>query len=165
MTTRTLKVQEISSEKASPYGTLVDTKTKDPAFAGDEFSFWNELAIDETRGPISVGMVEARPHELTATTFERHTGTGELLAPLEGDVILVLGEPTAGLAPDIEKFEAFRLRSGSAMLLKSGTWHYAPMTEGKAVKVLVVFQKGTPDNDLEMHHVDEEMGTVFQVVV
>jgi ureidoglycolate lyase len=164
MTTRTLKVQELDAENAAPYGTLVDTSTKDPAFVGDEFSFWNELAIDETRGPISVGMVEARPHELSAKTFERHTGTGELLAPLNGDVILVLGEPTAGLAPDVEKFKAFWLRAGSAMLLKSGTWHYAPMTEGEPVKVLVVFQKGTPDNDLEMHQIDEEMGTAFQVI-
>ena len=163
MTTRTLKVKDLTIENAAPYGTLVTRSAKEPVFSSKEFDFWNELAVEQATGPISVGMVEARPQELTAKTFERHTGTGELLAPLDGDVILVLGEPTDG-SPDVEKFEAFRLRAGSAILLKSGTWHYAPMSVDKTVGVLVVFQKGTPDKDLEMHHIDEELGARFHVV-
>ncbi|MBU8913280.1 MAG: ureidoglycolate lyase [Spirochaetales bacterium] len=164
MTTQTLQIQELTSENANPYGTLISKTVKEPAYECEEFDFWNELAIEETSGVISVGMVEARPQKLTATTFERHTRTGELLAPLDGDVILVLGRPTDGSTPDVNQVEAFRLRSGAAILLKRGAWHYAPMVSDKPVRVLVVFRKGTPDDDLEMHKIDEEIGMRFEVV-
>ena len=164
MKTRTLKIQELNSDNVAPYGTLVDTALAEPTVAGDEFSFWNELAVDDTQGAVSVGIVEARPNELKATTFERHTATGELLAPLNGDVILVLGEATEANAPNLERFGAFRLPPGSALLLKSGTWHYAPLVEEQPVKVLVVFRKGTSDSDMELHEIDKELNSVFHVV-
>ena len=163
MTTRTLAIKEITAENVAPYGTLVTRSAAEPAFSSDEFDFWNELAVDETFGALSVGMVEARAQELTASTFERHAGTSELLAPLDGDVIIVLGEPTSG-GPDVEKFEAFRLRAGSAILLGIGTWHFAPMTRDGTVAVLVVFRKGTPDNDMEIHRIDEELGAEFHII-
>ena len=164
MTTQTLRIQELTSENALPYGTLINKTVKAPAYECEEFDFWNELAIEETSGAISVGMVEARPQGLVATTFERHVQTGELLAPLDGDVILVLGAPTEAPTPDVNQVEAFRLRAGSAILLKRGAWHYAPMVRDEPVRVLVVFRKGTPDDDLEMHKIDEEVGMRFEVI-
>lgn len=164
MTTATLQIQDLTTENAVPYGTLINKTIKEPAYKCEEFDYWDALAIEETSGAISVGMVEARPQKLVATTFERHARTGELLAPLDGDVILVLGKSTEGPAPDVNQVEAFRLRSGSAILLKRGTWHYAPMVADTPVRVLVVFRKGTPGDDLEMHKIDEELGMQFEVI-
>ncbi len=164
MTTQTLRIQQLTTKNAVPYGTLIDKTIKEPAYESEEFDYWDELAVEETSGAISVGMVEARPQKLIATTFERHARTGELLAPLDGDVILVLGKFTDGPTPEVNQVEAFRLRSGSAILLKRGTWHFAPMVADKPTRVLVVFRKGTPGDDLEVHKIDEEIGMQFEVV-
>jgi ureidoglycolate hydrolase len=164
MTTHTIQLRELSSESAAPYGTLISRAVQDSTYHCQEFDYWDEIAVEQTSGAISVGMVEARPQKLTATTFERHLHSGELLAPLDGDVIVVLGRPGEGPMPEVNQVEAFWLRAGTAILLDRGVWHYAPMVTEKPVRVLVVFRKGTSNDDKDIHKLDEEAGIRFEVI-
>ncbi|MFP4611841.1 MAG: ureidoglycolate lyase [Spirochaetaceae bacterium] len=163
MDKRMLELKEINVENAKGYGTLIDNSGTEPTADFTQFAFWNELAEDELSGTVAYGMVQSKPEGLTATTLERHVHTTELLAPLDGDVILIMGKPTSGDTPNPDAVGAFRLPQGKAFIFNKGTWHFAPLAERHPVHNLIMFRKGTPDDDLEAHDLQQERNIVFEV--
>jgi ureidoglycolate hydrolase len=164
MTRAELRITMATTDNVGPYGGLVDSTSRSADFVSDAFSYWDALAVEAAGRGLSVGMVEARPSDLVGREFERHLETAELLVPLDGDVVLVLGAPTGGPLPDPARFAAIRLPRGQAVLLHPGTWHYAPLSESGVVHVLVAFASGTSDSDKDLHDVANELGVEFVAI-
>ena len=165
METRTLTVEDISEASIAGYGRYVTTERHEPAATLTEFSFWNKLSV-LNHASTSVGLVQVHKQpQAVSTTFEQHVRTTETLIPADGEVILVLAIPAADdeTQIDLDTVRAFRLRSRDAVVLDRAVWHFAPHPVAGSVKVWVIFEQDTPDNDLFMRRVDEEFGIRFVV--
>lgn len=165
METRTLSAEAISDTNIAGYGRYVRTEQQKPAAELTEFAFWNKLAL-VNHASTSIGLVYVHQQpEAVSTTFEQHLNTTETLIPADGDVVLVLAKPLATDTRqiDLTTVRALRLAAGDAVVLDAGVWHFAPHPIGGSVKVWVIFQEDTPDNDLFMRHIDQEQNLRFVV--
>ncbi len=166
MDEKRVNVQEARTDAISPYGEVAEIEGRTPAFDSDVFSFWNDLSVgDISAGEVSFGMVWTKPGSLSAPMLERHMKTTETIVPLDEDIVLVLAEPSDGETPDLNTLNAFRIRKGTAITLKKGTWHYVPLIPAqKEGRTLIVFRRGTPDDDLQVHEVLEKDNVKINVI-
>jgi len=140
-----------SSSEFEPYGIYISVDQKQPDYACPEFSFWNKLGIIESQKKCSVCIVESYPSNLSvATIFESHARTGETLIPVEDDILIVVGlsKSNSKNEMDFNSIMAFFIKKGTAVILKPGTWHYAPIVINTKVRTFVVFDNETPDTDV-----------------
>lgn len=164
MAAKKVRAQTVTGEGIRPYGELIENAGREPAFDSEVFSFWNDISVGDVGGPVSFGMVNTKPGEMVAPMLERHLRTTESLVALDADIVLVLGEPTDGESPNLEKVAAFRVPKGSGVTLKKGTWHYIPLVPDKVpARTLVVFRQGTPAEDLEIYQLQEKDGVSIVV--
>lgn len=168
MSEQILTVHDATAEALQPYGTLIDPEGVEPAFDSPVFSFWNDLSLGEMDRTVTFGMVQTKPGEMVAPMLERHLKTTETLVPMEEEIILVLAEPhdspSDGDWPVLETAAAFRVKPGTAVTLKKGTWHYVPLVPGrKQARTLIVFRQGTPSEDLEVRELQEKKGVTIRV--
>lgn len=164
METRSIAIEEATEDSITSYGTLIDIHGTSATAVTDDFSFWNDLSIVDEGSPLAFGIVQANPRPYMCTTFERHQETTETLVPLDGDIVLALGAPTSEPYPDPSTVRAFHIARGKGLTLHRGTWHYAPYATGTdRVRTLVVFKKGTPENDLLLQNMAEDKGLQFQL--
>jgi len=166
MIRKKLAIFEAASPEFARYGVRVSSKSKAPDAACPEFRWWANLGWPEMGGVPSVGLVESTGKDLhESRVFERHAATSETLIPVDADVVLVVARSPAGggTGVDPESVRAFRVRRGEAVILHSGTWHYAPLTRAPRARTFVVFDRRTPDADV--HQVDSEadLGMTFAV--
>ena len=165
MDRKTITAEEMTADSIAPYGELFNNHDVEPAFDSQVFCFWNDVSVgDVGNAPVSFVMVQTKPGPLHVPALERHVHTTETLVPLDSDVFLVLGTPTAGPTPDADTVKAFRLPRGMGVTLKKGTWHNVPLIrETNPAHTLVVFRQGTPTDDLEMRELSKDFG--FEYVV
>lgn len=146
------------------YGVLMDIENQAPLAESEVFSFWNDIGVGDIPGPVSFGMVRTNTTNLAIPALERHLHTTETLVPLDTDIILVVAPPSRGDLPDLDAVRAFRIAKGRGVTLKKGTWHYVPLAgEQKPCRTLVVFQQGTPQNDLEIKQLPDEKDMMFRI--
>lgn len=154
-----LKLQKVNKENFSSFGVYVEGPEGIPAYSDHLFDWWNNTAEAEIGGDVSFGFVQTKPRpEITQQIFEQHRDTSETLLPLDNDIILIVGRNQAfdGI-PQKEDFQAFLVPRGTAVILNKGVWHYAPATLKDSAAVMVIFKKGTSENDkivkdLETYH-------------
>lgn len=67
--------------------------------------------------------------------------------------------------PKIETVKAFKLEKGKGILLYKGTWHWLPYPLAEKARLLVVFQQGTADYDLEIKDLKKLKGVTFCIKI
>ncbi len=157
----TLQPKPLDAQSFARYGHIISHNKREPAYHCPEFDFYADIAVQEFGYEVAFGMVTARAVTNTANTFERHQRTAELIAPLNGDVIVVLGPRSHDGPPADDQFEAFHIVSGTAIIVNAGIWHFAPLAISDDVSILIGFRNGTPSEDLEVHNLEEMRGTRF----
>ncbi len=160
---KVLKVQELSPEAFSSYGMVLDVENKEPTMEEPIFTFWDGLAEMDIKGKTTIALLEVNPREPVFSKLERHVLTEEVFFAMD-DVIILVGSPTPGQdLPDPETVRAFKLKGGKGIFLKEGAWHWIPYPlKGKA-RLLVIFRKGTPQEDLEIKDLKELKGVEFKI--
>ena len=166
MIRKKLAIFEASSPEFSRYGARVYASSKAPDAACPEFRWWANQGWPEMGGVPSVGLVESTGkdrHE--SRIFERHAATSETLIPVDADVVLVVARSASlsGTEIDPESVRAFRVRRGEAVILHSGTWHYAPLTCAPRARTFVVFDRRTPDGDVLKIDSEVDLGVTFAI--
>jgi len=164
---RKIKMSKLSDAEIKKYGEIVDVENINPNYKCDSFSFWENLSVIKHEF-CSMCMVQSYLREKNKNTiFENHNDTTETIVPLNGDIVLLLGK---SLEKDKEKLNlnsiiAFKLESGKAFILGKNIWHYAPISINKDVKILILFEKDTPNKDTILYLTDEMDGIVFEVEI
>ena len=96
---------------------------------------------------------------------ERHMNTPELLMPIGGDMIVVVGPPDypkePERLPEPSRFRAFRVTEGTAIVFKPGVWHWAPFAVRKTIRLLVIYVAGTSESDATVVDLDPEQYLEF----
>jgi ureidoglycolate lyase len=150
----TLPVRQLTTEAFAPYGRVIHPPDRAQDAEGPGWRWWAEtvfLAGDER--PWGVGYLDLEPAPPPRFDWaERHMRTPEAVVPLSGDVIVYVGpaehldEPDR--APDLASYEAFRVTSGTGVVLERGVWHGAPLAEGGPAKAIVLILAGTGTTDV-----------------
>ncbi|MDD3790961.1 MAG: ureidoglycolate lyase [Sphaerochaetaceae bacterium] len=149
----------------SEYGQFITTATRAADAAGEELSFWNKLAVMDHNGATSISIVQTYGHHgLEEHTLEQHSNTSEVLIPTNDIIIVVaLSEKERHDRPDLESVKAFRVPKGSAVRLKKGVWHHAPLTTEAVTNTFVLFYENTPEEDFLAYELEEEFNLYFVV--
>lgn len=159
-----VKLQTISGDNFAAYGSLIETNGRAASFSSEVFSYWDALNAVAFDGSVSFGILESYPGPSVAVNLERHVRTSETLVPLDGEVVLVVGQPTSGETADLRTVAAFRISQGRAATLNPGVWHYVPLAVDKTSRTMVVFRLGTPEEDLLVDEIEATRGKTIRVI-
>ncbi len=147
------KVHELSVDKFEDYGFYVCEKDNTPLAENARFTYWDQLAKFNLGPMVSAGIVKGHKSDDNVLSIERHKKTPEILVGLEGDALVLLAKPD-NTSSEIEGLKAFKIKEGDTVVLHPGTWHSPPSPAAASCRLLVLFNQGTPAEDIEEINLD-----------
>jgi len=161
-----LEVNSLTNKNFTDYGYLISIENIEPKIEENTFTFWDDLAEMNIERKTGFGILEVNKRSKNFTNLERHVKTEEVFFTLDGDVIVLVGKATPNQEiPEIETVKAFKLEKGKGVLLYKGTWHWLPYPLAEKARLLVVFQQGTVDYDLEIKNLKKLKGVTFCIKI
>ena len=156
-----LKLEELSAEGFIPFGQVVEQPHRPADAEGAGWTWWGEnLLLAGTGENYAIGYLDLEPAPLCFDWAERHLDSDELVIPLGGDCVVYVAPPDyldePGRLPSWDRFQAFRVPSGKAVLLGKGVWHGAPLALGHPAKALVLLLHSTGQRDAHVVHFAEQ---------
>ena len=147
-----LKAQPIGASAFALFGQVVSIPQAEPTASLEGMDFWAGVAtLPDLGAAYGVGYATQAKRPFRQTSVERHLKTPELLMPVDGDMIVVVGPPDyldePQRLPAPERFVAFRVAEGQGVIFKPGVWHWAPFAVDATIRLLVIFAAGTPQSD------------------
>jgi ureidoglycolate hydrolase len=149
-------IRPADSPEFEKYGQVIKVPVSEPTADTDNFKYWKQQALLSVDGPVEIGVLNVRKHEIRLSQMERHDHTPEILVGLDGAFIVTVAassteKPVAG---DVE---AFRVEKGQAVYFNTNCWHWAPCPVDDAnITILVIFKDNTSQTDLIIEDLDEE---------
>lgn len=143
----TKKIQQLSKDKFEIYGTYTDMlDPKGVKFGEEPVEFFRDmLRLDLglcTNAAFSLCRIKSRPQIIEASEY--HNNCGEMIIPLDGDILMHVGPATFSAMVPVEDIEIFRIPKGTAVSIHSGVWHQAAFTYGTDdVNILVALPERT----------------------
>jgi ureidoglycolate lyase len=155
-----LAVQELTAEAFAPFGRLIAPPARAPDATGPGWQWWGEIALLAADGrPFGIGYLDLEPAEPRFDWAERHMRSSEMLVPAGGDCLIYVGPPDypemPARLPPLDRFQAFRLRQGQAVLLQPGVWHGAPLALERPINVVVLLLQGSAAADTSLARFEE----------
>lgn len=147
---RTLKVQQLSLEKFAKYGSYAQMLSPTGNFIGkNPVEFYRDMVVATLPGGTSgVSVTKVYPRDLVIGIAEYHDHTGEIMMPLDGDVLIHVAPASPHGVVPYDEFEVFRVPMGTSVVLRPGVWHHAPFCiADKPVNNLVILPERTYAND------------------
>lgn len=149
---RTVKVEELRVEKFLPFGTYANyLNPQTEKIGAAPIEFFRDM-VQQSLGSTSIASfstcrVEKREAIIDVTEY--HTTSGEVMLPLDNDVLIHVGPatpPNAGVP--LDKIRVFRVPRGTLVSLRPGVWHHAPFTlSDDPANVLIVLPERLYAND------------------
>ena len=160
-----IKAKKLSMEAFSPYGQYADLLNPSSFYVGPwEHAFFPDRFVfnyeSNAATGICVSQVHKRPNIVDTAEFHRYTG--EVLMPIDGDIVIDVCRPSGSDQPPYDEFEAFVIPAGTAVVLKTGVWHYAAYTcTAEKVNILTLLPERTYANDCVVVSIPE--GERFEI--
>jgi len=156
-----IKIEKLTLAAYSQFGSfsnLINPNTEKIGASPVEF-FRDQLQTPTTSNQnwsYSCCKVEKRP--LVIDTLEFHSYTGEIVLPLDNDILLQVAPATANISDiPLEKIRVFFIPKGTSVSIKPGVWHWAPFTANdKPVNILINLPERTYANDCKVVQLDQE---------
>ncbi len=149
-----VKIEELSPEAFSPFGTYVKMLDPDTEYIGENpVRFYRDMSMLACQHPrslpsFSICRVEKRPLVVDVSEIHNYTAEGNLA--LDADCLIHVGPATPnGVCPK-DKIRVFRVPRGYFVNVHAGVWHHAPYVYDKnatAVNMLIVLPERTYAND------------------
>lgn len=152
---RCIKAKEITAENFGLYGTFTDLLNPQGTSLGD---FYPDRLLEPAKSSVPLAfspLIVRKPEQMRVDTVEYHNYTGEILLPLDTDVVIHVAPPSTVLVP--EKTEAFIVRKGTIVRFNAGVYHYCPYSiEKDEGRVLIVLPERTYMNDCVLFKYEEK---------
>jgi ureidoglycolate lyase len=150
-----LQTRELSPQAFAPYGRVIEAPGRAADAAGPGWTWWAETVLLSGDGrPWGVGYLSLEPTKLQFDWAERHMRTLEAIVPIGGDCYVYVGPPDhpeePRRLPPFERFEVFRVPSGSGVVMDRGVWHGAPFAADGPTGALVLILEGTGRTDVTL---------------
>lgn len=161
-----LEVNSLTNKNFADYGYLISNENIEPKIKENTFTFWDDLAEMNIEGKTGFAILEVNKRSKDFTNLERHVKTEEVFFTIDKDVVVLVGKATPNQeVPEIETVKAFKLENGKGVLLYKGTWHWLPYPLAEKARLLVVFQQGTADHDLEIKDLKKLKRVTFRIKI
>lgn len=151
---KTILAKPLSKEAFEPFGTYSDFFEPSGPGLGDFYP--DRLQIPVARGvPFGFSpLVVRKPEKYLVDTAEYHNFSGEILVPIDGDIIIHVAPASNEKVP--ERTEAYIVPMGTVVHLLPGVWHYCPFAiERPIVHCLIGLPVRTYMTDVVVVHYDE----------
>jgi len=151
-----IKVEELTGESFSPYGKIIDMPDTKPDIFNGDLDLW--CGIDEVK--IDKGVTQfcwlnvkfQRP--FVCNNFECHINTSEAMIPVSGQSVVAVALPSNNSAslnlPNLKSIKAFFIDGSKGFNFKPRVWHWLPYPISKKANFILLFKKGTPEEDLQI---------------
>jgi ureidoglycolate hydrolase len=166
-----LKVERLTGKAIAPYGEIIGKPAAKPAIDNDDMSFSpgeSKLELAHKGGMFSLLQIK-RPRPFICENLERHLNCTEALIPLCGQTICVVAlskdmkDPKSPI--DINSAKAFIMDGTLAVNLKVGAWHWIPYPISESASFVVVFEKDTHVEDLEIVDLKKDYNVSLQFIL
>jgi len=158
---REVKVEQLTLEAYKPFGTyanLINPTDEKLGAAPVEF-FRDQLQIEvDGNNSWSYSCCRVQKRENVIDILEFHTGCGEVVLPLDQDILLQVAPATASENDiPLDKMRVFYVPKGTAITIKSGVWHWGPFaTEDTPANILINLPERTYANDCVVKELAKE---------
>ena len=143
-----MQVERLTAENFRDFGQLLTMDEVAQVKPENEFDWHDTAGGIELSDNCCTGMLVCRPREKKVLKMESHTKTSEVLVALNGDTVLTVA-PAGDSLETNDNVKAFLLRQGTAVVMKTATWHWIPFpVKDEDAKIMVLFRDGTGADDL-----------------
>ena len=166
-----IKVEKLTAQAISPYGEIIGRTDSKPAIDNEDMSFapgLSNLELSHKGGMFSfLDIKKQRP--FICENLERHINCSEALIPLDGQSICVLALSKDMTDPkslvEISSAKAFFMDGTLAVNLKKGAWHWLPYPVSQTAGFVIVFEKETHMEDLEIIDLKKDYDISLKLVL
>jgi|SRR3972149_8305774 len=160
---RKVKFKELNIKDFRIYGSfvnMIDPRSVQTEKIGDEpIEFYRDMIQlnlgQNSIASFSVCRVVRRSPIINVTEY--HSYCGELILPLDGDILMHVGPATPDGEIPLDKIEVFYVPSGTLVIINPGVWHHAPFTyQCDTVNILIGIPERTYANDCNVFEIAEE---------
>jgi ureidoglycolate lyase len=156
-----LPIRELSAEAFRPYGRVIERPAREHDAAGPGWAWWGETLVLEGDGRSwGVGYLDLEPAPPRFDWAERHMRSLESIVPVAGACLVYVAPAEhpedPGRLPGFERFEVFRVRPGSGVVMDAGVWHGAPLAHGAPARAIVLLLEGTGRQDVTVVRFEDE---------
>ena len=145
-------VKELTQENFSKYGHFCNMLEQGQDL---QSAFFPDRLVWKPMAEMGASVGYACPCEMRIPWYEYHAATSELRLPLDGDMVIYVGEP--GETPDPEQFDAFIIPKGTMVHLHPGVVHGRQFPLGdQPVHVLILSEAATWENDAKLWRLSGE---------
>jgi ureidoglycolate hydrolase len=150
-----MDIQLLDSKTFNTFGNILTMNYVPEVDEQKEFDFHDTVRNIELASHCCTGILACRNREKKVVKMERHHETSEIIAALDGDMILVTA-PADDDLKDNSRVQAFMIKQGQSVAMKPNTWHWVPFPIGKNdVHALILFRDETGKNDLHFRELNE----------
>ena len=157
-----IKVEELTGESFSPCGKIINMPDTKPDIFNDDLDLWcgiDEVKIDKGVSQFCwLNVKSQRP--FVCNNFECHINTSEAMIPVSGQSVVVVASPSNISAsfnlPNLKSIKAFFIDGSKGFNFKPRVWHWIPYPISKKSNFILIFKKGTPEEDLKIVDLNEK---------
>jgi len=144
-----IKVMHVNRENFRPYGQVISMQYDNTEPLSKDTVIYNGvLALMDCNDLLQIGLFESNKKEMTINRLEQHCNTQEFLFAARGDFIVPAAYSDHNGHPDSCSMAGFMVKQGEGIVFDKGIWHTSPIPAKDDCLVVVVFKKGTPENDV-----------------
>lgn len=121
---RKIKAKELTVEAFAPYGEFYNVIEPTGKHIGN---FYHDHVLFHASGRMPVAfssLVIEKPEKMIVSQSEYHNYTGEVLVPMDDDVVIHVAPPSKEPVPELT--EAFLVPKGTVVKYNTAVWHLAP---------------------------------------
>jgi len=159
-----IKIKILTKEDFEPFGTIVESPSTKPTISDRSLDFWEALTeLDVEKPQVSFLIVKKRDFSLDK--IERHVKLTEVFIPLEGTSVFPLAPPKDIKDPKakvpLDELVAFLLDGSKGIVMKKGTWHWAPFPITERATFAVMLGTNTVKEDCDIRDVKPPIKICF----
>jgi len=161
-----MPIKILTRENFAPFGTIIELPSTKPAISDRSLDFWEALAELDVEKP-QVSFLVVKKRDLSLDKIERHVKLTEVFIPLEGVSVFPLAPPKDVEDPKAEvpldESVAFILDGSKGIVMKKGTWHWAPFPITEKATFAVILGMNTVKEDLDIRDVKPPIKILFEL--
>lgn len=148
------EIKELTLEGFSIYGTYADIlNPKGVKFGTAPIEFYRDmiqLGLG-TSNTASFSLCRLEKRDLVIEASEYHNFCGEMIIPLDGEILMHVGPAIAKDEVPVEEIEVFRIPKGTVVCIRPGVWHQAAFAyRCPSVNILVTLPERTYMTDCHL---------------
>jgi len=159
-----MPIKILTRENFEPFGTIVEPPSTKPTISNSSLDYWGALTKIHIEKP-QVSFLNVKKRDFSLDKIERHVKLTEVIIPLEGTSLFPLAPPKDNEDPKAKvplgESVAFLMDGSKGIVMKKGTWHWAPFPVTEKATFAVMLGVDTVKEDCDIRDVKPPIKICF----